>query len=253
MPTSSSSPLPPSGYLPPSATPARRNSKLSIVSLVISLLSFLTLGLTSLVGLICGHIALHRIKKHHLAGKGLAMTGTILGYVGVVFFIFLAGWLLPPAINGALLSANQVALQNDLKSIQVDFNAASEARITSAGEPLGWPANSSVTSKVGLIEKYRSGEVQSQLAQLSGSGNSPTASGLIPIIAPENLAKIQITNCAESDPPSTIVAFKPATRSDPVGGVVLRDGRCFTFLAESGRRPTDFGTLPERIPQVLAD
>lgn len=236
-----------------SGTSTGRTSKLAFVSLGVSLLSFLTLGLTSLVGVISGHVALQRIKKHRLGGKGIAMTGTTLGYIGLACFLFLMGNLLPTAIQGALLSGKQATLESDLNSIYLDFKTASEAGISSAGQPLGWPADSSAISKVDLIEKYRSREVQSKLAQLFRTSNLPATSGLISGIAPEDLARIQITNCAVSDPANTIVAFRQASRSDPVGGVILRDGRCFTFLAESGQRPSDFGTLPERIPQLLAD
>jgi hypothetical protein len=52
---------------------------LAVASLVCAFVPF-----GSLPAVICGHLALARIRAHHfLKGKGLAMAGLILGYIGI--------------------------------------------------------------------------------------------------------------------------------------------------------------------------
>jgi TM2 domain-containing membrane protein YozV len=73
--------------------PPRKSEQLAVVSLIFSILGlcgfccgfFMT---AAIAGIICGHIALSRIKANpELEGRGLAMAGLIIGYVAV------AGWL----------------------------------------------------------------------------------------------------------------------------------------------------------------
>jgi hypothetical protein len=62
-----------------------KTNTLSIVALILAF--FVPLG-----GIICGHIALNQIKKTGEAGHGLALAGTVIGYVlfglGLLFGIF---------------------------------------------------------------------------------------------------------------------------------------------------------------------
>jgi hypothetical protein len=60
------------------------SSGLAVASLVLGILSFFTLGLTSLPAVICGHIASSRIKNSagRMSGGGLALGGLITGYFG---------------------------------------------------------------------------------------------------------------------------------------------------------------------------
>lgn len=62
---------------------------LAIVSLVASLLFF------QLVGVITGHIALSQIKKTGEKGRGLAIAGLVIGYVGILLGIIVAAILIP--------------------------------------------------------------------------------------------------------------------------------------------------------------
>jgi hypothetical protein len=72
-----------SGY----ATGGKTNS-LAIVSLVSSLVGIFIIPLIgSIVGIITGHMALGQIKRTGENGRGLALAGTIVGYVGVAFAI----------------------------------------------------------------------------------------------------------------------------------------------------------------------
>lgn len=72
----------------PYATGPKTNV-LAIISLVASILSF------SIIGVITGHIALSQIKKRAEGGRGLAIAGLIIGYLGclgwIIFWVSIIG------------------------------------------------------------------------------------------------------------------------------------------------------------------
>jgi uncharacterized protein YacL len=65
------------------APASQKTNVLAIVSLVSSFF-------ISLVGIITGHIALSQIKKTGEQGRGLAIAGLIIGYIGLVVTIIVA-------------------------------------------------------------------------------------------------------------------------------------------------------------------
>lgn len=68
---------------PSYGAPTQKTNVLAIVSLVSSFF-------ISIVGIITGHIALSQIKKTGEQGRGLAIAGLIIGYIGLVVGIILA-------------------------------------------------------------------------------------------------------------------------------------------------------------------
>lgn len=84
-------PSAPPAYGAPAYTPypsAPKTNVLAIVSLVSSLVGmFIIPFLGSLAGVITGHIALKQVKNNGEGGRGLAIAGTIIGWVGVVFSV----------------------------------------------------------------------------------------------------------------------------------------------------------------------
>jgi len=80
----------------PMSTATPPATGLAITSLVMGILGFATCGLTSIVAIVCGHIAKSRIKSSSgtMGGSGMALTGLILGYICIA--------LLPIAILSAL-------------------------------------------------------------------------------------------------------------------------------------------------------
>lgn len=88
---------------PPAPTPyasaptGPKTNTLAIVSLVLAF--FISLG-----AIICGHIALSQIKKTGENGRGLAMAGLILGYVGFVlgFILIVFSFVFPFLILGSV-------------------------------------------------------------------------------------------------------------------------------------------------------
>lgn len=73
----------PYGY-PPQPKPQQN----AILALVLSCVGFVTCGITAIVGVIFGHIAMGKIKRGEEDGRGLALAGLIIGYVVI------AGWVL---------------------------------------------------------------------------------------------------------------------------------------------------------------
>jgi len=78
----------PYGY----GAPTRRTNVLSVVALVSSVGGFVlawtwVLAVGVVVGVITGHIALGQIKRTGEAGRGMALAGVIVGWVGIGFGI----------------------------------------------------------------------------------------------------------------------------------------------------------------------
>jgi hypothetical protein len=85
----------PTPYAAPAAGP--RTNTLAIVALIAAFV-------VPLAGIIVGHIALGQIKKTGEAGHGLALWGTILGYVFTALYIIIifVSAILPFLILGSV-------------------------------------------------------------------------------------------------------------------------------------------------------
>ncbi len=71
---------------PPTAVPSRGPlSQLALWSLILSILSWVACSvLAAIPAIICGHMALGRIKQDpSLEGRGLAQAGLIVGYINI--------------------------------------------------------------------------------------------------------------------------------------------------------------------------
>jgi hypothetical protein len=93
-------------YQPYNGAPAGpKTNVLAIVSLIASLSGFILL-ITPIVGIITGHIALNQIKRTGENGRGLALAGTIVGYVltalvvlGTILFIAFFSWIISEGVS----------------------------------------------------------------------------------------------------------------------------------------------------------
>ena len=72
----------------PSAASTQTNT-LAIVSLVSSIVGMFSLGLGYIAGVVTGHIALGQIKRSGEQGRGMALAGLIIGYVGIGLSVLL--------------------------------------------------------------------------------------------------------------------------------------------------------------------
>ncbi len=94
----------------------------------LALISFIGSFFASLVGIICGHLALRQIKRDGGRGRGFALAGTIIGYVGFVF----SGLLL-----AGIISTATVAMNLTMDALPVDDSAAKAAAEIAEGiEPV---------------------------------------------------------------------------------------------------------------------
>jgi len=113
-------PLDPSTHpvLPTSPPGATKTSGLAIASLVLGVLGWVTMGITSVVGLILGIFALVRISRSRgtLQGTGLALAGTIISGTFFLMLPILAGMLLP-ALARAKGKAQTINCMNNMKQL----------------------------------------------------------------------------------------------------------------------------------------
>ena len=75
----------PGGYGYPAQPLAQPTSPWAIVSLVCGIVWFMWIG--SIVAIVTGHVALREIRSRNMAGRGLAIAGLILGYLGVAILL----------------------------------------------------------------------------------------------------------------------------------------------------------------------
>jgi len=106
--------------LPQGSLPPPKTCGLAITSLVLGCLGILTCGITSLVGLVLGIIALVRINKSNgqLGGQGLALAGTIVSGA----FLLLApipAALLFPALAKAKQKVSSIQCMNNIKQLNL--------------------------------------------------------------------------------------------------------------------------------------
>jgi len=97
---------------------AARTSGLAITSLVLGICGLLTCGLTSLIGLILGIVALVKINRSRgtLRGAGFAIAGIAVSAVFVLLLPLQAALLLP-ALSKARGKAQTIACVNNLKQL----------------------------------------------------------------------------------------------------------------------------------------
>jgi hypothetical protein len=68
---------------------AAQTNGLATAALVLGLLEFVTMGLTAIPAIICGHVARGQIKRTGEQGDGMAVTGLVLGYLAIAFGVVL--------------------------------------------------------------------------------------------------------------------------------------------------------------------
>ena len=151
-----------------------KTSVLAIWSLVLGILSIMCLGLPGVPAIICGHLALSKIKKSRGAetGGGLAIAGLITGYFG--FFVMgiagLAG-LTAPMVIRQRNKANQTEAVNNARQMGlalVEFGDEygaypSETTAAKVAANTSSPAMTGNSSNARFRQLIQSGVVQSEM------------------------------------------------------------------------------------------
>lgn len=111
------------GVLPPlPATP--KTSGMAISSLVLGILGVFTCGITALIGLILGIIAMVKVKNSggKLGGGGVALAGTIVSGIFLVMFLVMIpiyAAMMLPALAAAKQKAQAISCVNNLKQLAI--------------------------------------------------------------------------------------------------------------------------------------
>ncbi|MFJ2029479.1 DUF4190 domain-containing protein [Streptosporangium sp. NPDC087985] len=93
-------PPPGGGYDPygHGVQPPRGNNGMAIAALIMGIAGLFVCGITSIVGIVLGHVSLGQIRRTGEEGRGLAIAGLVLSYFGVACWLaallgiwFLAG------------------------------------------------------------------------------------------------------------------------------------------------------------------
>jgi len=104
---------------PPTQPPPR--SGFALASLLLGIGSFFTWIITGIPAIICGHIAIGKIHQSggQLGGKGMAITGLVMGYVTIplIFIIAVLAAMATPVILKQKQKADQVHTNNNAKEI----------------------------------------------------------------------------------------------------------------------------------------
>jgi hypothetical protein len=111
-------PLPAAGTQPGAVPP--RTSGLAVISLVLGCLGLVSCGITALVGLVLGIIAVVRINKSNgqLGGKGLAQAGIVVSAALLLLMPIPAAMLLP-ALARAKEKAGAIHCMNNVKQLNL--------------------------------------------------------------------------------------------------------------------------------------
>jgi len=114
----SSSPVPGAGLSSAAGSP--KTSGVAVASLVLGFLGLITCGLTALIGVVLGFIALSRIKNSNgqIGGRGIALTGTIVSAVCLLMIPLTLGMLVP-ALGRASHKASAVHCMNNIKQLNL--------------------------------------------------------------------------------------------------------------------------------------
>lgn len=99
--------------------PVPSTSGLAIASLVLGIFGFFTLGLTGIVGLIMGIVALKQISQSNgrVGGNGVAVAGVVVSGCVTAFMLLIMPAILFPVFARAREAARTSNCQNNLKQI----------------------------------------------------------------------------------------------------------------------------------------
>jgi type II secretory pathway pseudopilin PulG len=218
---------------PPGLPPVPQTSALAVWSLILGILSLILAGLTAIPAVICGHLALGKIKRSAgtQTGGGLAIAGLITGYLGfaILMIAILAGLTAPMIIRQKKKAAQVEAMsnarsfglalfefENEYGSYPNDSTAAAVAEVTETEKETGTSSNAYFRQLI------RSGISQSEAAFYSAAEGSRKPDNVFDgnkALEPGECGFAYISNLkfnADAPQPIAMTPFVPGTdRFDP--------------------------------------
>lgn len=124
--------------------PSAKTSGLAIASLVLAVSGLFTCGLTAIIGLILGIVALCAVSKRadQLKGRGLAIAGIVTSVVVIVMILFLVSMmvLLMPVITHTKMQAKRTVLMSHARQICLAMHMYCDENIDRLPPVDNWPA-----------------------------------------------------------------------------------------------------------------
>jgi protein-disulfide isomerase len=192
-----------------------RTSGLAIASLIFSLVG----PIGCIPAIICGHLALGKLKKEpRVQGRGLALAGTIIGYAVLVFIVVMIPIFLLWDIRAESVHAKREAARNNLENMRKEI-AITELKSL----PLAFPLDSTegVIAQSGVtIDK-----------QISSDGN-----GSLRIEATEPTT-VRLFETGDIDIENARLIYQAQLRTEDVEGQVYLEMWChFAGVGEAYSR-----------------
>lgn len=139
--------VPGAGAIPPPYAGTPQTSGKAIGSLICGIINIFPLFI---VAVILGHLALSDIKKSagRLGGRGLAITGLVLGYLGIVFIpiILIIAAIAIPNLLRARIAANEASAATSVRNLY-----QAEVAYSQTHSDVGFTCNLADLSSAGLI------------------------------------------------------------------------------------------------------
>lgn len=124
--------------------PSVKTSGLAVASLVLAVCGLFTCGLTAIIGLILGIVAIGAISKRadQLKGKGLAIAGIVVSAVSMIFVLFTAFLmiLLMPVLSHTRTQARTTVLMSHAKQICLAMHMYCDENNNRLPPVDNWPA-----------------------------------------------------------------------------------------------------------------
>jgi len=104
-----------------------RTSGMAVTSLVLGVLGFFTCGLTAVVGLVLGIVAMNKVRKSNgaLTGQGIAIAGTVTSALFLAMIPILVAMMLP-AVAKAKARAQTITCVNHMKQLSLSARLYAE-------------------------------------------------------------------------------------------------------------------------------
>jgi type II secretory pathway pseudopilin PulG len=232
----------------PTGVPAE-NSGLALASMILGISGFLC-GVTAIPAIICGHIALGKIKQSQgrIAGNGFAITGLITGYISLVIMMIamVAGLTAPMVVRQkkkadqteAISNARQISMA--LMEFESEYGSMPNAATAQlVAEATGEPAISGSSSNARFRQLFQAGITQSEVIFYAKAAGTTKPDGVIfgnNALAPSECGFGYIENTRTDDATPRPIAMAPFKRGSQAFDPMPFDGKAIVLWSDGSVR-----------------